>query len=958
MAKGIKKIEWAGKGEIAGNFSVKNPRAKIKADQFVYFKIAEWHDGTTAEEKKGTVLWHFQTYSPRKSVLKLTKKGDEIYGIKLAKKFCGPFTYYLQTSLLNSSYSKSAGLLISGWCEPKIISSAWATESNGEDVRKTYQFTYGEPLYLNLTTEGLNGANNLIIEIYRRVQRGKGANDDQLIKVYSKTPVNNGEVNIIIKDSLSWQGKITNRDNLEQFYIKVKDPSTNKYIKDDNNDVYHARYLKVKNENKFVFPKIDLGLSKAKVGKLKTYDKNAGTCKFTKIGVAYQDETDLLFDEGKFLRKMDPKDNFNIVEQIHYDYDKWDIRNDAKPVLDKIADYLKEPPFLPVELGAHTDSRGTEEYNLDLSAKRADAAVKYLISKGVPSHLISGKGYGKTKPVRTGANLSEAQHQENRRTTLRFKIFENNAQTLVYDVVVPSYKKPAALKINIDGFIRKGCHKKKEHLNTIKSFDSYEQPVTYDLTENKPNSIDVKLNSRLPTVPKITDFFNFGRNYRNIYSYYLHSCTYYSGTQYPSFAINAYPDIVWIGHFLYNYKIRNWGDDDDETFKDPYFFHDIKTLELKNGIEQEINELTNSIIGFILNFVPGGWLTKEVLLPYMQSQAKYYDVGLHAVYDRKLEKTGEELSLKGGTELDFIKTDTTTRRIVAFIIYEMVAIGIAIDLIMLYLTRGGSAEAKVVKVVAKAKKISDYAEKIGAELVPPSIAINTGGYYKMQADRRMALIFEANIKADPLVAINFKKHYTIKSLLHSKLTKNETDEDKQKENDKINGILSKMGKNDLTLILTMSGEIALEQNIQYNLLNEQYSLKDKFSSFVEKNNTTYSKKINGTVHLEGDVSRKFFEFSPLETKVTANVTLDLACEAIVITEYGFDKKNGRGLFMTQKLKFSGLKGTFKGSSTVQFRKRKPIGYSPNDGKPIDFTVLEGYTQTLKTIYLFSTTPQK
>ncbi|WP_163408089.1 OmpA family protein [Flavobacterium ajazii] len=696
MAKGIKKIEWAGKGEIAGNFSVKNPRAKIKADQFVYFKIAEWHDGTTAEEKKGTVLWHFQTYSPRKSVLKLTKKGDEIYGIKLAKKFCGPFTYYLQTSLLNSSYSKSAGLLISGWCEPKIIFSAWATETKGQDVRKTHPFSYGEPL--NLTTEGLNGVNNLIIEIYRRVQRGEGVNDDQLIKVYSKIPVNNGEVNIIIKDSLSWQGKITNRDNPEQFYIKVKDPSTNKYIKDDNNDVYHARYLKVKDENKFDLPTIDLGLSKAKVGKLKTYEKNAGTCKFKKIEVTYLEEKDLLFDEGKFIRKMDPKDNFNIVEQIHYDYDKWDIRNDAKPILDKVAAYLKQPPFLPVELGAHTDSRGTEEYNLDLSSKRADAAVKYLISKGVPSHLISGKGYGKTKPVRSGANLSEAQHQENRRTTLRFKIFENNAQTLVYDVVVPSYKKPAELKINIDGFIRIGCHKKKEHLNTIKSFDSYKQPVTYDLTENKPNSIDVKLNSRLSTVPKITDFFNFGENYRNIYSYYLHSCTYYSGTKYPSFAINAYPDIVWIGHFMYNYNIS-----EAEKPKAPYFFHDIKTLELKNGIQQEINELTNSIIGFILNFVPGGWLTKEVLLPYMQSQAKYFDAGLHAVYDRDIEKREEPLSLKG-TALDFIKSDTTTRRIVAFIIYEMVAIGIVIDLLMLYVTRGGSAEAKIVKIASKAKK--------------------------------------------------------------------------------------------------------------------------------------------------------------------------------------------------------------------------------------------------------------
>ncbi|PXY40615.1 hypothetical protein DMB65_11955 [Flavobacterium cheongpyeongense] len=957
MAKGIKKIEWAGKGEIAGNFSVKNPRVKIKADQFVYFKIAEWHDGTSAEEKKGNVLWHFQTYSPRKSVLKLTKKGDEIYGIKLAKKFCGPFTYYLQTSLLNSSYSKSAGLLISGWCEPKIISSAWATETQGEDVRKTYPFAYGEPLYLNLTTEGLNGVNNLIIEIYRRVQRGKGVNDDQLIKVYNKIPVNNGEVNIIIKDSLSWQGKITNRASPEQFYIKVKDPSTNKYIKDDNNDVYHARYLNVMDENKFVLPTIDLGLSKAKVGKLKTYDKNAGNCKFTKIEVTYQDENDLLFDEGKFIRKMDPKDDFNIVKQIHYDYDKWDIRNDAKPILDKIADYLKDPPFLPVELGAHTDSRGTAEYNLDLSAKRADAAVKYLISKGVPSHLISGKGYGKTKPVRTGAHLSEAQHQENRRTTLRFKIFENNAQTLVYDVVVPSYKKPAELKINIDGFIRKGCHKKKEHLNSIKSYDSYKESAVYDLIEHKPNSIEVKLNSRLPTVPKITDSFNFGKNYRNIYSYYLHSCTYYSGTQYPSFAINAYPDIVWIGHFMYNYKTRNWGDDDDETFKDPYFFHD-KTLELKNGIGKEIDELKNSIAGFILSFFHEKWLSAKVLLAYLETQSEFYDVGLHAIYDRKIEKTGEELSLKGGTELDFIKTDTTTRRIVAFIIYEMVAIGILIDLIMLYITRGGSAEARVVKIAAKIKKASEYLDKIGAELVPPSIAINTGMYYKMQADRRMALIYEANIKADPLVAINFTKKYTMKSLLHSKATENETDEEKKKENDKINDILSDMGDNDFKFTLSMVGEVAFEKNIQYNSLTEQYTLKDKFNNLPQKNIISYSNKITGTISFEVDYHKKLFKFSPIETKIDGTLAFSVACEAIVITEYGFDKVNGRGLFITQKLKFSGLKGTFKGNIKVKVKKRKPIGYSPNDGKPINFTVLEDFTKTLKTVYLFNTTPQK
>ncbi|MDN3673504.1 OmpA family protein [Flavobacterium branchiarum] len=947
MAKGIKKIEWTGEGSIISNLSERNRKARIKADQFVYFKITEWHEGTTDEQKKGSVLWHLQTHNPRGSILKLTKRADDKYGVMLPKKLCGPFTYYVQAILPYAKHSKSAGVLIGGWCEPKIISSAWAKQSKGEDVRKTNQFNYGEPLYLNLSTEGLNGAINLIIEIHRRVMGGDSVTDDQLIKVYTKTPVNNGEVNIILTDTLSWQPKLMRRKYIEEFYIKVKDPLTNTYIKDDYNDVYHARYLRIQDRINFVFPERDLGLSKSMIGELKQYERNAGTCKFTRIGVNYRGDDDLIFDEGKFIRKINPKDNFSTVEQIHYDYDKWDIRNDAKPILDKVADYLILPPLLPVELGAHTDNRGTEEYNLDLSAKRADSVVKYLISKGVPSYLITGKGYGKAKLIHKETTVSEAQHQENRRITLQFKIFDNNAETLVHDVVVPSYKKPTQLRINIEGFIRKGCHKKKEHLNTIQSHDSYKQAVTYDLTENQSNYIDVQLNSRLPTVPHITDVFNFGNNYRNIYSYHLNSCTYYSGTKHPSFAINAYPDIVWVGHFLYNYNIREGMDEKPKT---PYFFHG-KTVELKNGITEEVKELTDSIIGFLLNFFPGGWVGVNVILPYLESQAEYYDVGLHAYYDRDIEKRDELLSLQGCTTLDFIKADATTRRIVALVIYQIVVIGLLIDLIMIFLTRGGSASSKVVKIASKVKKGTDYLDKIGAEIVPPSIAVNTGVYYKMQADSRMALIYEANIKAEPLVAINFTKKYTIKSLLDS----NETDPNKKKSNEAIDGILSKIGKDDVTFSLTMEGEIALQQNIQYNVLTEQYTLKDKFNNLPQKNIICHSKKIRGSISLEGAIEKKYFKFSPLKTDISTNVKLEMFCEAFVVTEFGFDKKDGRGLFMTQKLKFSGLKGTFKGEATVTSKKFGSYKYSSIDDKSIDFKVLEGFEQILKTIYFFNTT---
>lgn len=80
----------------------------------------------------------------------------------------------------------------------------------------------------------------------------------------------------------------------------------------------------------------------------------------------------------------------------------------------------EELKYIPVELGSHTDSRGTAEYNQDLSRKRAKSVVDYLISKGVHENRIHAKGYGESRLINHGDNISEELHQENRRTTIRF----------------------------------------------------------------------------------------------------------------------------------------------------------------------------------------------------------------------------------------------------------------------------------------------------------------------------------------------------------------------------------------------------------------------------------------------------------------------------------------------------------------------------------------------------------
>ena len=111
------------------------------------------------------------------------------------------------------------------------------------------------------------------------------------------------------------------------------------------------------------------------------------------------------------------------IENIYYDFDKSNIRNDAAIELNKLVQVLEDNPTMWIELGSHTDSRGNNQYNQWLSQSRANAAVQYIIDKGISKNRISAKGYGESKLLNrcsNGAQCSEQEHQLNRRT--EFKI--------------------------------------------------------------------------------------------------------------------------------------------------------------------------------------------------------------------------------------------------------------------------------------------------------------------------------------------------------------------------------------------------------------------------------------------------------------------------------------------------------------------------------------------------------
>jgi len=118
---------------------------------------------------------------------------------------------------------------------------------------------------------------------------------------------------------------------------------------------------------------------------------------------------DPLFVKGKIFR----------LKNILYDFNKANIRPDAEIILNELVQIMHENPTLKIELGSHTDSRGTAEYNQDLSQRRAQSVVDYLVSKGIARTRMTAKGYGESRLLNRcsdGVDCSEEEHQANRRT--------------------------------------------------------------------------------------------------------------------------------------------------------------------------------------------------------------------------------------------------------------------------------------------------------------------------------------------------------------------------------------------------------------------------------------------------------------------------------------------------------------------------------------------------------------
>ncbi len=115
------------------------------------------------------------------------------------------------------------------------------------------------------------------------------------------------------------------------------------------------------------------------------------------------------------------------LNNVFFDFDKYNLRPESSVELDRVVAFLNEYPNVEIEMSAHTDSKGSDDYNMTLSDNRARSVRAYIISKGIAAGRIISQGYGETRPVAGNANPDGSDNPDGRQLNRRveFKILKN-----------------------------------------------------------------------------------------------------------------------------------------------------------------------------------------------------------------------------------------------------------------------------------------------------------------------------------------------------------------------------------------------------------------------------------------------------------------------------------------------------------------------------------------------------
>lgn len=948
MAKGVKTIKFQGPHYPA--MTVPGKRITLKADQPGLFEVDQWLPGTTAEDKKKPVVWMSESMD-RLSVL-TKKESASGFRFVIAKKYCGNYYYYIEASLSGKrDKDHNAGLYVKGWCEPRIVDSRWSKESGAEDVRKTYDFSYGHIIHLHLDTEGLNG-DSLTVEVYKVVEGGRGLNDDKFIAAYNAKVID-GQVNLKMGNTYQWYGKIGRPKAKEEFYVKVKTASGAEIS--DGKDKVHARFLRI--QNKIVSKAVESSVNNTptKVDLPDKNQKNTHSCKYKEISVDDNGDHFVVFKEGSTKLKKVTSETQLVTRRIHFAFDKSEIRTEERAFLQSLLDFLLYNQHLDMTLSGHADDRGSLDYNQALSERRAQAVKDFFVNGGLVKSRIRTRGYGEVNPAVTGK--TEEAYKKNRRVEIDFRYLEYNQEALIYETIGPDAKKAKEITVNVRERVDKGCFRKEKHDKNIIYIN---ETGGKDLIPKKGDKVKQTVFSQQTAFPKnyalmLLKYLNPFSTIDYKFAFFINSCAYYASKKNATLEVRVYPDIIWIGHFQYN----------GEEKVMPYYFHQ-KNFDLEQGITDVLNELKNTLFYKIFRLFPANFILEQTLLKYIESQAKSYFYGIHTIHNRTVEKAGQELSLVG-TQTNIIRQTDYTRFAAAAVIYGFVVVGILIELLMIYLTRGKNVVNKLqkfAKMARKAEAVLKRMEDAGVELIPPAIAVNAGMYYQKQKDGRLGVVYEANLKADPLIAVNFKREFdllklitkTIEDIKGASLPKDKEAKKKLERNKENNNSIASyfeaMGVPEIKGTIEVRGDLIFEHNVRYSVLTNTYSISDKLGNGVAtaKNEMLLKEQILFNAIVDGKYEG-VFKFCKLQTSIEGKVRFTLKGSLGSKLTYGVNNKDNKGLFVTKSLYCSGVEGTYYGSLEIKgilgvFKKET------NGGEPIPFTLIEPFEMPLYQIQLF------
>ncbi|KMQ65439.1 hypothetical protein ACM46_05955 [Chryseobacterium angstadtii] len=574
MAKGVKKIKIT-KGNFYPKMSVPGQRVTIVPNQDVTFQVDEWLPGTTAEDKKKPVIWMRQT-NDRKIIIYQVPSSTG-YKFSIDKQFSGSYQFYIEASFSGKRDTKNnVGLYVRGWCEPKIISSKWTTQRGSKtsikNQSKNNYISYGHIVYLNLTTEGLNG-NTLIIELWNQ----QTAKKDKLVHVYSNVQVIDGEVNLKIENTYSWMAYVDNIQNVEEFYIKVKDSGSKQYIKDNLGDDLHAIYLNVKNKVITTNANVSKNQTPTKVYKPDVNAARYEPCKFEVIKITETEvkegkannTTVKVFDNGKGIKKLSSAAlQERIQRTIYYKYDSTIIDKDGEAILNNVLKFLLEHKDSTMNLSGYACVIGKQNYNKGLSQRRADVVKKFFAEGGLdPTRIISvGKGEVDPTDDKMGQDnikyKNEKDYENNRRVDISFVFNAHDAQTINYEVVAPSVSTKKKLTIDITGFDTKECFRdsKKKHKKQVQIIDVGQAVDKGDTMQTFTTpSFDYNVYSDISrvTVLPLQYIWPMATN-PNQFHLHIHSCRYLSNERRTAVLLKVYPDIKWELAFEFLINVSNY----------------------------------------------------------------------------------------------------------------------------------------------------------------------------------------------------------------------------------------------------------------------------------------------------------------------------------------------------------------------------------------------------------------